>query len=301
MSEFYSEGDTLILSERSEIIIQRCAVEESSEFHRHSFIEIAYVESGRGVHEIADGFVSEIEKGDLVLFNAGVAHRYKVTKPESLVVYNCLFDPAVLDESVSKSDDFINIVYSFLFGPAAAQGGEPKPYIVLKNAGSVEWIVKEMYAEYRAKQSGYSKVNAANLTRLLISVFRLKLGGRDGSADAYRKAVTESAVNYMKEFYAEKISCETLASRAYLSTGYFHRVFKETAGETPVRYLQNIRLEHAAAMLSENGLPVQTVAESVGYSDMKYFYRIFRDKYGSTPAEFRKKRNADKKRVEGRS
>ena len=301
MSEFYSEGDTLILSERSEIIVQRCEVRESSEFHRHSFIEIAYVESGRGVHEIADGFVSAIEEGDLVLFNAGVAHRYKVAKPDVLVVYNCLFDPAVLVASVSKSDDFINIVYSFLFGQAAGPEEDQKPYIVLKNAGSVAGIIREMFSEYKGKQNGYTKVNGANLTRLLISVFRLKLSGREESSGAYKKAVAESAIKYINEYYAERISCETLAARAYLSTGYFHRVFKEIAGETPVRYLQNVRLGHATEMLRETELPVQTVASRVGYSDMKHFYKIFGEKYRMTPAAYRSCAAGFKETISGKS
>ena len=81
MNEYYTEGNTIILSNRSEIIVQKCLVTESVAQHKHRFIEIAYVDAGTGIHEIADGLVSHIEKGDLMLFNVEVAHEYRVGEP----------------------------------------------------------------------------------------------------------------------------------------------------------------------------------------------------------------------------
>lgn len=286
MSQYYTEGDTIVLSERDEIIVEKRVVEKSVELHKHGFIEIAYVDSGEGVHEIADGTVSRVEKGDLVLFNSGVAHGYRVTPPSSLTVYNCLFDPSVLDASVSASDDFIRIVYSYLFG--APSGTEQKPYILLSNAEAVSDIIKEMFREYTAKQNGYSKINTANLTRLLVTIFRLKRGAQENDAPAYKAAIVESAVRYIDEFYATKISCEMLAARAFVSTGYFHRVFKEVTGRTPVEYIQGVRLQQAARLLRETYCSVRCAAESAGYSDLKYFYDIFQREFNMTPGEYRK-------------
>ncbi|MBQ7446251.1 MAG: AraC family transcriptional regulator [Clostridia bacterium] len=288
MSKYYSEGDTILLSERSEIIVEKCLVNESVDLHRHSFIEIAYVDSGEGVHEIADGYVSKIVKGDLMLFNSGVAHGYRVTPPSSLVIYNCNFDPAVLGDSVSRSDDFIQIVYSYLFETSPGQGAEQKPYILLRNADAVSEIIKEMFREYTGRRNGFSKINTANLTRLLVTIFRLKRDSAESSVDpAYKAAIAESAVRYINEYYASNISCGMLAARAFVSTGYFHKVFREVTGQTPVGYIQSVRLSEAARLLRETSLSVGAAAGSVGYSDLKYFYEIFRKEFGMTPGEYR--------------
>ncbi len=286
MSHYYTEGDTIVLSERDEIIVEKRVVERSVSLHKHGFIEIAYVESGEGVHEIADGTLSHIEKGDLVLFNSGVAHGYRVTPPSSLTVYNCLFDPSVLDSSVSAGDDFIRIVYSYLFG--AQSSADQKPYILLSNAEAVSNIVKEMFREYTERQNGYSKINTANLTRLLVTIFRLKRGARENDAPAYKAAIAESAVRYINEYYSSKISCEMLAARAFVSTGYFHRVFKEVTGMTPVEYIRDVRLKAAAQLLRETSCSVRCAAESAGYSDLKYFYDIFQKEFNMTPGEYKK-------------
>ena len=284
----YNDG-FLILNNKNDIIMQKCAVEENTKFHAHKFIEIAYVASGHGTHIIEGGYSSFVEKGDLVLFNSDVSHAFRIEKHGQLTVYNCIFDPSVLSYAINKSDDFINIVYKCLFD-IPEQRSEQKPYIVLNNAESVSGIINEMYEEYKEKQSGYEKVNAANLIRLLIAVFRLQMNNRDESGKTYRKAIADSAKEYMDEYYAEKITCESLASRAYLSTGYFHRIFKSVTGKSPIEYLQSVRLEKGARLITLPSSTVKQTALSVGYSDMKHFYNIFKKEFGVTPNEYKTNR-----------
>ena len=285
MNDIEINGGVLSLNKKNEIIVQRCTVDENVSFHTHNFIETAYIAAGRGVHIIEDGYSSRVEKGDLILFNSDVAHAFKVGDGGQLIVYNCIFDPSVLRFAINKSDDFINIVYSCLFEDKK-RSSVSKPYIVLNGAEAVFPVISDMYDEYINKQSGYEKVNEANLLRLLVSIFRLQMTGKENNGGAYRRAIAESAMKYMKEYYSEKISCDMLASRAYLSTGYFHRVFKSVTGISPVEYLQEIRLKKAAELLSSSSLTVKQAAAAVGYSDMKHFYRIFRQKYGATPKQY---------------
>lgn len=287
MNDLDLKNNVLSLNRKNDIIMQKCAVSGSMDLHTHRFIEIAYVAAGKGVHEIGDGFSSLTKAGDIVLINPGVPHAFGAGDGQ-LVVYNCIFDPSVLRFAINKSDDFINIVYSCLFG-SARQSPVSKPYIVLTGAKSVFPIISEMYAEYSGKPSGYEKVNAANLIRLLTAIFRLQMNERETGVGAYKNAIVQSAVKYMNEYYAEKITCGILAARAYVSTGYFHRVFRSVTGATPNGYLQRLRLEKAAALLSRSGLTVKQAVAAVGYSDMKHFYRIFEDGYGATPKKYQEK------------
>lgn len=286
------------LKNKNEIIVERYVGDEDVRFHTHDFIEIAYVESGEGTHEIQGGYSSPIEKGDVLLFNSSVAHAYFFNPGSTAVIYNCLFDPHVLDGSITKSDDFINIVYGYLFGELNRRA-DIKPYIVLKKATEVSGYFREMFAEYTEKQNGYAKVNAANLIRLLVEIFRIKRNETEREDSAYRDLIAHSAIKYMNEYYAEKISCDMLASRAYLSTGYFHKIFKAATGRSPIGYLQDIRMEKAAELLTATSLKVQKVAAAVGYSDMKHFYNSFYEKYGMTPKKYRDSKNKNNQQTEG--
>ncbi len=287
MNDIQLDGGVLSLNKKNEIIMQKCkcTVGKNVEMHSHRFIEIAYIASGNGIHEIGDGYSSQIKKGDLVLLNSNVSHGFKSEDIGQLVVYNCIFDPSVLRFAINKSDDFINIVYSCLFG-GEKQSAVSKPYILLNDAGAVFPVINEMYTEYTEKPNGYEKINEANLIRLLVSIFRLQMSGRENSGGAYRHAIAESAVRYMNEYYNEKITVDMLASRAYLSAGYFHRIFKSVTGEAPIEYLQELRLQKAAELLSGSQSTVRQAAAAVGYSDMKHFYNIFYKKYGKTPKQY---------------
>lgn len=286
MSKQSGAVSAIKLKNKNEIIVEKYESCEDVAFHTHEFIEIAYIEQGEGSHEIQGGYSSPIEKGDVILLNSSVAHSYTFKNGSTAVIYNCLFDPHLLNDSIAKSDDFINIVYSYLFDNIS-KNTDGKPYIVLKKATEVGGYFKEMFSEYTEKKNGYAKVNAANLIRLLVAIFRIKRNEAEYDDSAYRNSVAQSAARYMNEYYAEKITCEELAERAYLSTGYFHKIFKAATGKTPVEYLQNIRMEKAAELLSETSLNVQNVASEVGYSDMKHFYNGFYKKYKTTPKKYR--------------
>ena len=289
MNDILSHGQTLILKNKNEVIMQKRALAYSSTSeHSHKFVEIAYIDSGFGAHYVGDGSVTPLEKGDLILLTPNISHRYHVSSQSPLVVYNCIFTPKLLHESIKKDDDFINIVYKFLFSSDSLCDSENKGYILLHKAFGISNIIKEMYTEHTQKTDGYIRMNKANLIRLLIAIFRLKKESIDKfNPQAYQKAVVECAVEYMKEYYPEPISCEALASRSYLSVGYFHRIFKNVTGYTPIHFLQNIRIENAARLLRTTSMSIQKIAVTVGYSDMKYFYKLFEKKYNITPKQYR--------------
>ena len=79
----------------------------------------------------------------------------------------------------------------------------------------------------------------------------------------------------MDRRYAEPLDVPTLAAIAHLSVSQFGRVFKETYGETPHRYLQRRRVERAMTLLRQTDRPVTDVAWDVGFASLGTFSRTF--------------------------
>ena len=104
-----------------------------------------------------------------------------------------------------------------------------------------------------------------------------------------RKHVVEKIIDYFEDHYAEKISLDQIAENMYLSPFYISRIFKAETGDTPIRYLINIRLEHAWEILKENKeLSIQEVAALVGYEDAYHFSKLFKKKFGVSPSGVKK-------------
>lgn len=81
-----------------------------------------------------------------------------------------------------------------------------------------------------------------------------------------------------------------LADRAGWTPSYFARVFKQVTGETPHRYVERVRLDHARTLLERTDLPVATIASELGYHSHSHFTRQFRTMLGTTPDHLRRRK-----------
>jgi len=67
------------------------------------------------------------------------------------------------------------------------------------------------------------------------------------------------------------------------------RRFKNATGETPLTYLQNIRVEVAKRLLENESRSFDEITYQVGYEDSSTFRKIFSKQTGLVPTEYRKK------------
>jgi transcriptional regulator GlxA family with amidase domain len=96
---------------------------------------------------------------------------------------------------------------------------------------------------------------------------------------------------YMEKNLAEKISFEELASRLATSRRNFDRRFIKATGNTPVEYLQRVKVEMAKTTLEKGRKTIFEVMNDVGYSDDKAFREVFKKITGLSPLEYRAKYN----------
>ena len=99
---------------------------------------------------------------------------------------------------------------------------------------------------------------------------------------------TKKELNIAKEYihtnFSDKnLTIETIAKNISLSPYYFARSFKKSFGLSPHRYIQNIRLENAYNMITQNRLPLSQIAQICGFSDQSHMIRVFKMYYGFTP------------------
>ena len=78
-----------------------------------------------------------------------------------------------------------------------------------------------------------------------------------------------------------------IADLVGLSVSALHRRFKARYGVSPMRYLAERRLEHAAQLLASSDQPLVELGLAVGYGDQSAFTRAFRRHHGLPPARYR--------------
>lgn len=94
-------------------------------------------------------------------------------------------------------------------------------------------------------------------------------------------------LDYMTEHLEDDIGLDDLADAACFSPFHFIRLFSNTMGEPPHRYLSRLRLERAKTMLSLRTSPIAEVAIACGFASQSSFTKAFRRATGSTPQVYR--------------
>jgi AraC-like DNA-binding protein len=96
------------------------------------------------------------------------------------------------------------------------------------------------------------------------------------------------AERFIWENYTHKISLKEIAGASGLSAPYFSTIFKEEMGENVSAYLNRLRVEKAAVMLTETGLSLNSISEACGFEDQSWFSKIFKIYAGMSPGSYRK-------------
>ncbi|MBR5614374.1 MAG: AraC family transcriptional regulator [Clostridia bacterium] len=78
-----------------------------------------------------------------------------------------------------------------------------------------------------------------------------------------------------------------IADEMKLSAGYIGKLFRQNTGMTVSDYINKIRMDEAARLLSSTNYTIKKVMEMVGYDNESTFYKKFKNHTGMTPKEFR--------------
>lgn len=103
----------------------------------------------------------------------------------------------------------------------------------------------------------------------------------------------KQAQEYIEQNVTEKISVEELSSRYAIGRRHFERRFKKATSNTPVEYIQRVKMEAAKKLFETSGKNVNEVMYAVGYSDPKAFRTLFKKITGLSPIEYRNKYNKE--------
>lgn len=97
------------------------------------------------------------------------------------------------------------------------------------------------------------------------------------------------AQEFIETNITEKISVEELATRFAIGRRHFERRFKKATNNTPVEYIQRVKVEAAKKMLEGSRKNVSEVMYDVGYADIKAFRSVFKKITGLSPVEYKNK------------
>jgi AraC family L-rhamnose operon transcriptional activator RhaR len=255
--------------------------------HTHSFVEIAVMYGGAGVHRSLAGR-QRLEVGDVVLLRPGVWHGYEDCR--DLDLYNCCFSTELLKRELAWTREDPLLGYLLWTGPYSGQrrgmltahlGGDAL-------AECVEHLEALDRLRFRAPGRHRGDV-IARLALVLGCVARavIREGEDTADGDGHTHPAVLEAMRLMEARPGHPWTLTELAAALHLAPGYLVRLFKNATGLPPMAYLSRHRVEVAATRLLGTDSPISRIGESVGWPDQNYFARRFKAHYGMSASAYR--------------
>lgn len=103
----------------------------------------------------------------------------------------------------------------------------------------------------------------------------------------------QEAQEYIEKNFQEKLTVNQLALKTHLNPRSFLRRFKRATFNTPLEYIQRVKVEAAKRQLESTSKTILEVMYHIGYNDEKAFRKIFRKYSGLSPQEYQMKYNRE--------
>ena len=133
-----------------------------------------------------------------------------------------------------------------------------------------------------------SKISEIELDRIEQSHFMIFSGQKDHADEPIKKAQA-----YIEKNYDKKLNVDELADMVAVSSRSFLRRFKKATANTPLEYIQRVKIEAAKKRLESSTDNITQVMYDMGYMDGKAFRTVFKKYTGLSPVEYRKKYNRE--------
>jgi AraC-like DNA-binding protein len=253
----------------------------SSYLHFHNGLEFGYCRSGQGIFVIADK-VRPFRAGDVSVIDRSERH-YAQSAPGvrsdwtwaqmdaiALLAPMCR-DMAVVDPSPLHGPLFPNI-----FSPAS--------HPVLCE------LVRRFFDELWASRPHREVRIRAIVLDTMVELRRMEgLAARAPMAHSLSSAERIApALEHIASNYAQEVRVERLAGLCNLGATQFRRQFAAETGKSPQRYIIEMRVGMACAMLAGTSRPISRVAAECGFVTLSSFNRAFRAVTGASPREWRR-------------
>jgi transcriptional regulator GlxA family with amidase domain len=133
-----------------------------------------------------------------------------------------------------------------------------------------------------------SKVSEIEYDRIDQSQFMIFSGQKEHDDEPIIQAQI-----YIEKNFEQKLNIDEIASMMNVSGRSFLRRFKKATSNTPLEYIQRVKIEAAKKKLESTTLNINEVMYDIGYIDEKAFRNTFRKYSGLAPLEYRKKYNRE--------
>lgn len=244
---------------------------------------LIYIRKGIGMY-LLDSDLRPVNEGDIILLPPKVS--YSFSEAELGDEYNTNVDAVILRFDNAWLADLLAVFKTM-----------NKVVLKIREIVDPHAVEGPKWMKMSALLDELSKAGASRQAVIILDLLEL-ISSRKDLVRILRSEHSESLTleekkerieRYVSTNVFGKVSLEEVASYLGMNRTYFCLFFKKHYGKGFADYLNDLRVDKAAAMLLQGDRQIAEIARECGFKTAAYFTRAFRRSRGMTPGEYRKK------------
>lgn len=245
--------------------------------HTHDYPECFWFERGRVMHWV-NGEKATIGPGRLVFMRAPDVHGFQALGSEPCRIVNIMFHPDSAEHLVARYGS--DLAGKFFWSTARL----PESYPLLEaQQQTLDRLAHELQTGPRS---------LARIESFLLGVMTRVVDQTEDIA-SHAPPWLIAACQASRDPEVFRLGASGFVRAAGRAHEHVCRAARQYLGVSPSAYVNRLRMDHAARLLSGSDDSITNIALDCGLENLSHFYRMFRDRFGTTPRAYRLRHQRD--------
>ena len=251
--------------------------------HCHDFVEIDFVVQG-SCHMHFEDELHNFQEGAVCLIAPGSRHDIEIT--DESMVYTMMLRRSTFEAtffSLLSRDDALSLFFRNIL-----QHKQDPNYLMFQlesldfSRGLTEIAMLECFTD-----DAYANTCAVSMMHLIFAAFLRSAGDSPQFYHYHMGKDFSTILHYIRHHY-QTLTLTELTEQFHYSKPHLCTLIRQNTGVSFTELVKQIRMTRARDYLLNTELPVQDIAEIVGYNSADHFSRVFRSTYACSPQEYRR-------------
>ena len=271
-------------------LVDRYKTQFDFPIHRHSEIELNFVENCNGRSRVVGDSVEMLGDYDLVLIGPGLEHAWVQddnTPPAQMREITIQWDPKIISADLMTRTPFAPIRKML----ESSHRGIAFDRTTIDKIRPLLLELLEPQESFHRFQKLWNIIYILAMSKDYRPLSTSSFANQQETENSRR---IQKVKKYIADNYVHDLKLEKLAAMVGMTPTAFSRFFKTHTNQTLQSYIIDIRLGHAIRALVDSTMICSEICYSCGFNNLSNFNRLFKKKKGCTPMEFREKYNKNK-------
>ena len=224
----------------------------------------------------------------------GMEHGYQPTNAMFYILEGSFSLYAEGQRSIVRENDLVcfpadmeferHMISPILFYNVRLEDAEGMPRGVVTPQNTTRMLSTLSYMTHLTPMNGSCQAELDHLLEDIFVQLRIERTAEVNDPDP----VVGAAITYFEDNLTKKLELSDVASEVGVSVSGLIQHFKSSLGVTPIKYLNDMRLKKAEALLCSSDFTLGHIAAKCGYDNAFYFSNVFKKEKGISPQEYRR-------------